>query len=138
MEEIIAELRALRVEVGELRERIGCSVGKVICKGVTGNGTMCRNGALPGGEYCRMHGREKKVREPKKETKKKEPKKKKIQPEHNHEIGEEPTHPCELCESHGDVMDPKLPDDDFECICEDDIESRLRKILEEENENVQE
>jgi hypothetical protein len=57
---------------------------------------------------------------------KKEPKMKKVQPEHTHPIGEEPTQPCPLCETHGDVMDPGLPDADFEG---PDITERLRELL---------
>jgi len=122
----------LRGEVDEIRLKLddnggGIVNGKVICKGVTGNGTVCRNGALPGGEYCRMHGREPKVKVVKKKAK--EPKKKKIQPEHTHDVGEKPTEYCKLCHSHGDVLNPNLPYEQFVYSDEDDIESRLRKIL---------
>ena len=133
MDAIFEELRALRGEVGELRLRLDASsvcVGKVICKGVTGNGTVCRNGALPGGEYCRMHGREPKVKVVKKKAK--EPKKKKIQPEHTHDVGENPTEYCKLCNSHGDGLNPNLPNEQFVYADEDDMEMRLRQILQEE------
>jgi hypothetical protein len=66
-------------------------------------------------------------RRPRHLAQKKEPKPKKIQPEHNHGIGEEPTEPCALCETHGDVMDPTLPDADFEGV--DDVTERLRELL---------
>ena len=64
MDEILTELRAMRVELEALK---GLHVGggkvvrvpkipRVPCIGVTGKGTACRNGAQPGHEYCRMHG----------------------------------------------------------------------------------
>jgi len=71
-----------------------------------------------------MHSREPKpVKEPKPA---KEPKMKKVQPEHTHGIGEIPVDPCPLCETHGDVWDPDLPDADFEA---PDITERLRELL---------
>lgn len=132
MEQLIAEVAQLRQEVAELRAlRQPTQVRKKDpCKGVTGKGTPCRNGALPGTEHCRMHSREpKEVKVPK--EKKKEPKPKKIQPEHTHPIGEEPTQPCPLCETHGDVMDPTLPDAGFEEV--DDVTERLRELLSRED-----
>ena len=126
MEQLIAEVAQLRQEVAELRGlRQVTQQKKDPCQGVTGKGTPCRNGALPGTCHCRMHSREPK--EPKAPRAKKEPKPKKIQPEHNHGIGEEPTEPCALCETHGDVMDPTLPDADFEGV--DDVTERLRELL---------
>ena len=123
MDEILQELRALRQEVEALRN--GPRTRKSPCQGVTGKGTPCRNGALPGGCHCRMHSREpKEVKAPRV---KKEPKPKKIQPEHTHGIGEIPEGPCPLCETHGDVMDPTLPNSDFEG--GDDLTERLRELL---------
>jgi len=131
MDEILQELRALRGEIGEMRLKLDDNGGgnKVICKGITGNGTVCRNGALAGGEYCRMHGREPKVKVVKKKAK--EPKMKKIQPEHTHDIGEKSDGCCKLCNTHGDVLNPDLPNDKF-VYADDDIENRLRQILQEE------
>ena len=107
MEEILAELRALREIVAGLQEReeVNKPVG---CMGVTGKGTRCRNKAHEGG-YCRMH-RERVDRPPKSEVPKKKEKRvkvKKIQPEHNHGVGEVGID-CQLCATHGDVWDPKL------------------------------
>ena len=94
MDEILQELRALREEVGGLKDQLG--VGPRVprvpkpprtpCIGVTGKGTACRNSAQPGHEYCRMHG-ERPVRLEKPKKVKKEPKPKKIQPEHTHLLG---------------------------------------------------
>ena len=119
MDQLLAEVAQLRQEVAALR-----SQKKAPCQGVTGKGTPCRNGALPGAPYCRMHGREPKVR-PSTRVRK-EPKPRKIIPEHTHPIGEScPT--CPLCESHGDCMDPTLPDHSFEG--SSDITERLRELL---------
>ena len=129
MEELREELNKLREEVAELRGRVPVPTkrGKEPCQGVTGKGTPCRNGALPGMTCCRMHSREPKP--PKVPKVKKEPKPKKIQPEHTHELGETcPT--CPLCDTHGDVMDPTLPESQFES--DENIEERLRMLLETE------
>ena len=78
MEELRKELNKLREEVAELRA-LHAAKGvqkKDPCQGVTGKGTPCRNGALPGGCFCRMHSREPK--EAKAPRQKKEPKPKKI------------------------------------------------------------
>ncbi len=122
MDEILQELRALRREVEALK--LVPKTRKDPCQGVTGKGTPCRNGALPGACHCRMHSREpKEVKVPRV---KKDPKPKKIQPEHTHGIGEVSTG-CPLCETHGDVMDSTLPNSDFEG--GDDLTERLRELL---------
>ena len=122
MDEILQELRALRQEVEALK--VGPKTRKSPCQGVTGKGTPCRNGALPGTCHCRMHSREPK--EAKQSRVKKEPKPKKTIPEHTHAIGE-PATACPLCETHGDCMDPSLPDADFEGA--GDLTERLRELL---------
>jgi hypothetical protein len=132
MEELREQIAQLREEVAELRLLHAAKPSqkkKDPCQGVTGKGTPCRNGALPGTCYCRMHSREPK--EAKQPRQKKEPKPKKIQPEHTHGIGEEPTEPCPLCETHGDCMDPTLPDAGFEGTV-DDVTERLRALLQNE------
>ena len=73
-----------------------------------------------------MHG-ERPPKPEKPRRAKKEPKPKKIQPEHTHGIGEVPEGVCPLCETHGDVMDPTLPEATFEG--DGDIEERLRRLL---------
>jgi hypothetical protein len=73
-----------------------------------------------------MHG-ERTVRPDKPKRVKKEPKPKKIQPEHTHLLGETPTEACPLCDTHGDVMDPTLPEAKFES--DVSIEDRLRILL---------
>lgn len=108
MESLLAEVASLRAQLQQLQSQTG---KKSPCQGVTGKGTPCRNGALVGTPYCRMHSREPKA--PKAPRTRKEPKPKKIVPEHSHPIGE--TDPmCPLCQTHGDCMDPTLPDHAFE------------------------
>jgi len=128
VQDIIEELQKLRLEVEALKQSSSRQTKKQPCKGTTGKGTPCRNGAVPGCDFCRMHSRAPK---PTKEVvAKKEPKVKKVQPEHTHAIGEVPEHPCPLCETHGDVLDPELPGAEFEG---DDISERLRQLLSQEN-----
>jgi hypothetical protein len=110
-------LEELRKDVGFLKEmykvnEVVDKKDKGICEGVTGKGTVCKNSAVEGAKYCRMHGREKV--EIKRVRVKKEVKPKKIQPEHNHLLGEVPLSRCLLCETHGDVLNPELPNATFE------------------------
>lgn len=122
MEALIAEVSALRAELEQLRHR-----RKDPCQGVTGKGTPCRNGALPGTCHCRMHSREPKPAPVPRVRK--EPKPRKTIPEHTHPIDvEDPT--CPLCDTHGNCMDPSLPLHDFEG--PPDLSERLRKLLSQE------
>ena len=123
MDALLAEVSLLRQEVAALRESQSSSK-KSPCQGVTGKGTPCRNGALVGTPYCRMHSRP--TKEAKPPRTRKEPKPKKIVPEHTHPIGESHPH-CALCQTHGDCMDPTLPEHNFEG--SDDITERLRELL---------
>ena len=107
MDEILAELRELREIVRSLQPVSTPVTAK--CEGVTGKGTRCCNRAVPGGNYCRMHG-EREARPVKEPKPKKLAKPKKVQPEHRHGPGEV----CMLCETHGDVLDPELPEAMFE------------------------
>jgi hypothetical protein len=116
---LLAEVTQLRQEVATLR-----ATRKSPCQGVTGKGTPCRNGALPGASHCRMHSRGPKEAKPPRVRK--EPKPKKIQPEHTHPIGESDPH-CPLCQTHGDCLDPTLPTHQFEG--PPDLSERLRKLL---------
>ena len=107
MEEILAELRELREIVQSLQPVAAPLTPK--CQGVTGKGTQCCNRAVLNTNYCRMHGE----RDPKPQRvvrPKKMAKLKKVQPEHRHGPGEV----CMLCETHGDVLDPGLPEAMFE------------------------
>jgi len=119
LEQLVAEVADLRLQLQQLQKQ-----KKQPCQGVTGKGTPCRNGALPGTQHCRMHSREPKA--PKEPKTRKEPKPKKTIPEHTHPI-DSPDPTCPLCQTHGDCMDPTLPDHDFEG--PDDITERLRELL---------
>jgi len=122
LEQLVAEVADLRLQLQQLQKQ-----KKSPCQGVTGKGTPCRNGALPGTSHCRMHSREpKEVKAPRP---KKEPKPKKTIPEHTHPI-DSPDPTCALCNTHGDCMDPSLPDHDFDG--PDDITERLRELLSKE------
>ena len=105
MDEILEELRSLREIIKTLHPASPPSTTK--CEGVTGKGTQCRNRASPDSCYCRMHG-ERPPKPPRVVKAKKVVKPKKIQPEHNHSVGEESIEPCPLCATHGDVWDPNL------------------------------
>jgi hypothetical protein len=114
LSKIIEELRALRMEVVALQGQGPRSkaVQKTKCLGMTGKGTSCCNGAVLGTDFCKMHTDM--VEKPLKVVKvPKTPKAKKIQPEHTHDIGGE-VGDCELCQMHGDVVDPELPYLEFE------------------------
>ena len=114
---------------------------KLICSMTTAKGNKCTKPCVPGETCCTLHV---KMRDkpPHIETKKKRPvlkKKKRDVPVHNHKPGETPIDTCELCESHGDIFDPGMPDTEFEESQDDNngmtIEEKLRKMLEEEEEN---
>ena len=131
MDDIIETLRIIRSDIEQLKRMHKSTPSKVICKGVTGKGTPCRNGVFGDLEYCKMHNRVEKLDIPKiMKRVPKEKKMKKVQPEHNHELGIEPTETCILCETHGDVLDPSLPSRNFEG--DEGLEERLRILLENE------
>jgi len=114
LEELCRLIEELRLEVKVLKEEVGekkNTTGKEPCQGTTGKGTKCRNGAVKGECYCRMHlkPKEEVVKEVVKEKVKKEKPMKKVHPVHDHPIGVKSS-TCELCDTHGDVWDPNLPD----------------------------
>lgn len=121
MDEILELLRGLRADVDALKRG-----EKVVCCGVTGKGTPCRNRAVAGGEFCRMHDRESAPPKERPVRVPKQAKPKKVQPEHTHGLGEVPETPCPLCETHGDVLNPELPGASF---VGDDLTERLRVLL---------
>ena len=118
-------------------------VERPICTGLTAAGKPCKNKVSLGEdgtceELCHIHLKKKndppaakkeKVTKPKKEkvTKSKKVKKTKKTPEHNHELTEEDTSDCELCESHGN----KTAVDGFEeeFVLDGDTKSTLEAIL---------
>ena len=114
---------------------------KIECSAMTAKGYKCTKPCTSGQKYCtlhiKMHEKQKCLPVPT-EPKKKRPilkKKKKEVPVHNHKPGELPTETCELCETHGDIFDPDMPDSEFEESQDNgdiSIEEKLRKMLDEE------
>ena len=68
------------------------------CTGTNMRGNPCKGKCVPDQTYCERH-------DPSMPVKEKKGKKKKVVPEHNHGIGEKPTVPCGLCDTHGDMFD---------------------------------
>ena len=96
---------------------------KVMCKGVTAKGQPCKFAAQPGCEFCKKHSEEGAQKAPK------APKAQKA-PEHNHQPGEVPQEICGVCESHGDITKPELPEEEFK-LEEGNIRDKLKQILKE-------
>lgn len=116
LEELCRLIDDLRLEVQVLKEEVsGGKKSKDHCQGITGKGTQCRNGAIKGECYCKMHIKKKNEVEVevevevKKKNKEKVKPLKKTHPEHDHPIGVKSS-TCVLCDTHGDVWDPGLPD----------------------------
>ena len=78
---------------------------KVNCTGVNLRGNACKRRCVPGESFCERHD----PSLPPKEVKNKK-KNKKVVPEHNHGIGEVPSVPCKLCDTHGDIFDMGVTD----------------------------
>jgi hypothetical protein len=116
---------------------------KNMCTGLTAKGQPCKFAALPGMEICGIHNRKLngappppppaegsnptpapvKVKAPKKAPK--------VDPVHNHPVGEKAEEICQLCESHGDLTDPEVTDKEFEAAVKDgqSIQDRLKAII---------
>jgi hypothetical protein len=93
---------------------------KVMCKGVTAKGQPCKFAAQQGCDFCKKHseeGAQKAPRAPRPPA-----------PEHNHPPGEVPQEICGVCESHGDITKPELPEEEF-TLEEGSIRDKLREIL---------
>ena len=108
------------------------------CEKVTVKGTRCKYNRVGDTCFCKIHTpKSDTVEVTKKGKKKKEKKGKKETPGHIHTLLEDLSEGeiCPLCETHGDVSQPGLPDAEFELSeineTPDDLASRLRKILSE-------
>ena len=111
------------------------------CQAKTAKGEDCpRKVCEESEECCAMHLKQsqKPKAEPKKAKAEKKPKaskkgkaEKKVA-EHNHvmseKIEESVSDNCDLCQTHGNTLDPDLVDEDFEGVSED-MQSRLQEIL---------
>jgi len=110
---------------------------KVVCSMMTAKGNQCTKPCIQGETCCTLHMKMRDKKSNTEQTVKKRPvlkKKKKDVPVHNHKPGETPIETCELCETHGDIFDPDMPDTEFEESQDNDmsIEEKLRKMLDEE------
>jgi hypothetical protein len=108
---------------------------KKSCAGLTSKGGPCKFAALGDSDLCGIHQRKLEGGDPKPKVEKvpkepKKPKQKKPDPKHSHPLTEE-GEDCELCQSHGNVMDKKMPETKFEAVTEDEvsIKDRLKAIL---------
>ena len=137
---------------------------RVQCKCMTKKGEQCRKYCIPGHDTCKQHANIANVSkqssdkppnesepaptptstsdsEPvtknvkNKPGKKRKPVVKKVNPPmHNHDPGEIPSEPCSLCESHGDILDPSMPDEEYTGLEVNglSLEERLRLAVEKE------
>jgi hypothetical protein len=75
---------------------------KVTCTATTAKGTQCSKCAAKGEVFCSIHLKKNAPKPPSDKKKKKEAK---VVPMHNHEPGKkEDGKACEICDTHGDVM----------------------------------
>jgi hypothetical protein len=112
------------------------------CQAKTAKGENCpRNICADSDEFCATHlkqsqnpkdEKKKKVKSEKKPKAEKKSKKEKKVAEHTHSLSEKieesVAENCELCQTHGNTLDPELSNEDFEGVS-DDMQSRLQEIL---------
>ena len=116
-----------------------------LCTARTAKGAPCKYKPQKGSCVCRIHASKAAGDEqvhppepeevPKASKKKKTPKKTKAPaPEHTHALTEDlsPDNVCQLCDTHGSVLDPGMPEAEFELaddLEEPDLAARLKAIL---------
>ena len=115
-----------------------------LCTAKTAKGAPCKYKPQKGSCVCKIHASKvseehpPEPKEPEPPKKKKAPKKVKAAvPEHTHALTEDlsPDNVCQLCDTHGSVLDPKMPEVEFELaddLDEPDLAARLKAILSEE------
>ena len=98
---------------------------KVMCKGITAKGQPCKFGACGEEGLCKKHlqSQEKDPQAPRKTTKVQKPR-------HEHLVEDDPE-TCQVCETHGNVINPEMPREEFEIKGADEIKERLQRILRE-------
>jgi len=97
---------------------------KICCQGITAQGKPCKFAAGPDG-FCKKHAPGDKPATTKKPTK--TPK-----PRHTHLVEEStPEDGCPVCETQGDATQPQTSRQDWEIQGADEIQQRLKKMLEE-------
>ena len=101
------------------------------CTACTSKKEACKFSALKGEVFCKRHLRasqEEAGAEPKAKPAKKAVKA--AQPVHTHELTQQPTGPCDLCESHGNPLEPEA---EFEVVLGESgtktVAERLAEIL---------
>ena len=112
-----------------------------LCTARTAKGAPCKYKPQRGSCVCKIHASKTQEAPPEPEevpkapVKKKTPKKTKAPvPEHTHALTEDlsPDNVCQLCDTHGSVLDPGMPEAEFELAEESDLAARLKAILSEE------
>jgi hypothetical protein len=115
-----------------------------LCTARTAKGAPCKYKPQRGSCVCKIHAS--KSEDPPRDEipteilpppkKKKTPKKVKAPaPEHTHALTEDlsPDNVCQLCDTHGSVLDPGMPEAEFELADDEpDLAARLKAILSEE------
>jgi hypothetical protein len=109
-----------------------------LCTALTAKGAPCKYKPQKGSCVCKIHASKAEVHPrpeepPKAPAKKKTPKKTKAPvPEHTHALTEDlsPDNVCQLCDTHGSVLDPGMPEAEFELADDEpDLAARLKAIL---------
>ena len=111
-----------------------------LCTAKTAKGLPCKYKPQRGSCVCKIHASKSEAFEPEapepplKAKKKKASKKVKVPaPEHTHPLTEDlsPDNVCQLCDTHGSVLDPGMPEAEFELADDDepDLAARLKAIL---------
>lgn len=117
-----------------------------LCTAKTAKGAPCKYKPQKGSCVCKIHAAKvspeapepawEAPEAPKTSKKKKTPKKAKAPaPEHSHALTEDlsPDNVCQLCDTHGSVLDPGMPEAEFELVDDEpDLAARLKAILSEE------
>jgi hypothetical protein len=115
-----------------------------LCTAKTAKGAPCKYKPQKGSCVCKIHASKVQEEVPSNPEPKEPPKKKKATkkvkaavPEHTHALTEDlsPDNVCQLCDTHGSVLDPKMPEVEFELaddLDEPDLAARLKAILSEE------
>jgi len=133
---------------------------RVQCKCLTKKGDQCKKYCIPGHDTCKQHANMANVKsdtDDKKDSvttntsteetptkpviikKRKTSKKEKVKPPmHNHDPGEIPSEPCQLCITHGDTLDMNMPDYKYECLPVNglSLEERLQIAIDKENKEM--
>ena len=92
------------------------------CNAMTSRGKQCTNKCVIGSKFCKKHEGYTPPPEKKKGRKSSKQVKTKIIPVHTHDVDE-----CELCCSHGNLLDPNTPHRKFKIELTDEMNEYLNK-----------